>query len=164
MSWTTPKTWTIGEILTKVDLDAQLRDNLGFLKLNIALETAVALTIASGAITKTRSHHTVDTEGGASADYLDTINGGSEGEALLIRPANGARVTILRSGIGNILLPSGGTMSLDNAGKYVLLIFNGTNWCVISGAGSTGGGSGDLDGGDVTDPNNTRVSFDLGGI
>jgi len=163
MSWTTPRTWITGEVLTKANLDAQVRDNLAFLKVNIALESAVALTIANGAVTKTCSHHTIDTEGGASADYLDTINGGSEGDALLIRPADGSRVTIIRSGIGNILIPSGGTMSLDNAGKYVLLIFNGTNWGVIAGA-SSASASGDFDGGDVTDPNNTLISFDLGGI
>ena len=163
MGWTTPKTWTSGAVLPKVDLDTQIRDNLAFLKVNIALESAVALIISSGAVTKSCSHHTIDTEGGASADYLDIINGGNEGEALLIRPASGSRVTVLRSGIGNILIPSGGTMSLDDAGKYVLLIFNGTNWCVVSGA-SSAVGSGDFDGGDVTDPNNTLVSFDLGGI
>ena len=34
-TWTPPKTWTSGEKLTKVDLDAQVRDNLEWLKAQI---------------------------------------------------------------------------------------------------------------------------------
>lgn len=40
MSWTTPKTWTVGEILTAADMNSQLRDNL--------LETAVGKVTTAG--------------------------------------------------------------------------------------------------------------------
>lgn len=33
MAWTTPKTWTVGSLVTADELDVQLRDNLIFLKL-----------------------------------------------------------------------------------------------------------------------------------
>lgn len=32
MAWTTPKTWTVNEVLTAADMNAQLRDNLTFLR------------------------------------------------------------------------------------------------------------------------------------
>ena len=137
MTWTTPKTWTIGEILTKADLDAQVRDNLAFLKVNIALETAVGLTIASGAVAKTRSHHTIDTEGNAASDDLDTISGGAEGELLLIRPADGARTVVIKHGTGNIWNVAQVDILLDDADDYALLVYSGSKWSVIGG-GSTG--------------------------
>ena len=33
MAWTTPKTWSIGELVSADDLNSQVRDNLSFLKL-----------------------------------------------------------------------------------------------------------------------------------
>ena len=42
MAWTAPKTWSVGEILTKALLDVQLRDNL--------LQTAPALVTTDGDI------------------------------------------------------------------------------------------------------------------
>ena len=65
--------------------------------------SAPELTIASGAITKTGAHHTVDTESDAAADDLDTINGGTTiGEVMVLRAANTARAVRMRSGQGNI--------------------------------------------------------------
>ena len=40
MAWTAPRTYTIGEIITKVILDAHVRDNLRYLK---GLDGAVTL-------------------------------------------------------------------------------------------------------------------------
>ena len=54
MAWTNPKTWTAA-VLTVADMNTHVRDNLDFLKENIALEAAVELTIAAGEITKTKS-------------------------------------------------------------------------------------------------------------
>ncbi len=138
MSWTPPRTWVIGEILTKANLDEQVRDNLTFLKVNIALESAVELTIAGGIVTKSRAHHTIDTQGDAASDELDTINGGSEGEVILVRAADGARTVILKHGTGNIWNPAEEDITLDDAGDYCFLVYNGTNWCAISGGLSAG--------------------------
>ena len=51
------------------------------------LGTPTELTIAAGVITRTRSNHTVDTQGDDATDDLDTINGGVEGDILLLRAA-----------------------------------------------------------------------------
>ena len=133
MSWTLPKTWVSGAVLTKADLDTQIRDNLTWLKVNIALETALELTIASGAVTKTCSHHMIDTESDSANDDLVIINGGSEGEVILLRAASGARAVTLKHGTGNIWNPALEDIVLDDAGDYVFLVYDGSNWCAISG-------------------------------
>lgn len=135
MSWTTPRTWVTGEVLSKTNLDTHVRDNLNYLKTNIALEAAVELTISSGAVTKTYSHHTIDTESDAASDDLVTINGGSEGEVILLRPASGARTVIVKHNTGNIWLPGGADISLDDSDDYLLLIYSGSKWSGIGGTG-----------------------------
>jgi hypothetical protein len=133
MSWTVPKTWTTGEVLTKADLDTYLRDNSNFLKTNIALEAAVELTIASGTVTKTQGCHSIDTESDAATDDLDTINGGSEGDVIFIRPASGSRTVIIKHGSGNIRVPGAVDISLVDADDGIVLVFNGSNWTVVGG-------------------------------
>ncbi len=101
--------------------------NLGSLQYNSATE----LTISSGAVTTTQAHHSIDTEADAANDDLDTINGGSGGEILLILPANDARTVRLRHGVGNIFLkhqvesksfsfssPAGSSGTFYSAGYY----------------------------------------------
>ena len=133
MSWTTPKTFT-AEVLTSTDMNAQVRDNLNFLKTNIALEVAVELTLdTDGIITKTYSHHTVDTFEDAASDNLVTISGGAEGELLLIRAAHTDRTVVIDTGAGNIVNPSGTDITLNDTNDYCLLAHNGTNWIVIGG-------------------------------
>src|SRR4030042_462522 len=104
-TWTACKTW-ISEILKSLDLNTELRDNLLFLKENIALETATELTIADGAVTKTRAYHSVDTEADAGSDELDTISGGAEGDVLFIRSESAARTVIVKHNTGNNWKPS----------------------------------------------------------
>jgi hypothetical protein len=90
--------------------------------------TAESLTIASGAITPTKSNVIVDTEGAASTDDLATINNGSVGRQMFISITNAARqVRIVQS--GNIRLPnSGATVTLTNTNQVVWLKHDGTNW------------------------------------
>ena len=137
MSWTEPRTWIIGEKLLKADLDAQVRDNLNYLKTNIALETAAELTISAGEVTKTRAHHTIDTEADAATDDLVTISGGTEGEIILIRPSSGSRTVVLKHNTGNIWSPMFMDVSMLDADSYVLLAYSGSKWCIIG----AGGGS-----------------------
>lgn len=40
MAWTTPKTWSVGEVVTAANMNLHLRDNVGFLKHEIARKTA----------------------------------------------------------------------------------------------------------------------------
>lgn len=83
------------------------------------------LTIAAGVVTVTRSRHRIDTEGGGAADDLDTINGGENGQLLLLSSVSAARVVTVTDNVGNIQL-SGSSMVLDNPVDTLLLEFNTT--------------------------------------
>lgn len=89
-----------------------------------------ALTITTGAITATKSYHTVDTEASAATDDLDTINGGTTGDILIITAANSTRTVVAKDGTGNLSLA--GDFSMDNADDTLTLIYNGTNWLELS--------------------------------
>lgn len=97
----------------------------GFTQLN--LSTSTTLTISSGVITVTRSRHLVDTEASASYDDLDTINGGSAGDVLVLQPLTSARVVVVKHGTGNIFL-NGLDVHLDNPRKALTLLYDGTQW------------------------------------
>ena len=99
---------------------------------------AVELTISSGAVTRTQVYHTIDTESDAASDDLDTINGGAEGDLLIIRAEDSARTVVVKTGTGNIVLSGGVDVTLDDDTDHLALIFNGTNWCDNS---SGGGGA-----------------------
>lgn len=91
--------------------------------------TAGALTIATGAITVTKGYHAIDTEAAAATDDLDTINGGAEGDRVIVRAANAARTVVLKDGTGNLKLE--GDCSLDNSEDTIELIHDGTNWLEV---------------------------------
>lgn len=83
------------------------------------------LTIASGAVTKTGSCHTIDTESDAATDDLDTISGGSDKELLLISGNTpGSRVVTLKHNTGNVWLQWAADYVMDGAGKWILLRYN----------------------------------------
>lgn len=88
------------------------------------------LTITSGAVTKTQSYHTIDTEGDAASDDLDTISGGSTGDIIVITANNTARTVVCKDGTGNLKLS--GDFSLDNTEDTIQLIYDGTNWLELS--------------------------------
>ena len=92
------------------------------------------LTIAGGIVTRVRSNHRLAGQGGA-ADDLDTINGGVEGDLLILRASNSAVTITLKDGTGNIRMPA--DMTLDHADDVELLYFDGTNWLEITGSSNT---------------------------
>lgn len=97
----------------------------GFLKLGTTSE----LTIATGAVTATRSTHTVDTEADAASDDLDTISGTAAGRRLIISPADGARTVVVKHGTGNIFLRGNADITLDDIHDTCwLFCVDGTNW------------------------------------
>ena len=100
--------------------------------------TPTDLTIAAGAITVTRSHHRVDTQGAAATDDLDTINGGSSGRLLIIRPVSSARTVVIKHNTGNILTNGGLDISLDAAEDWAWLLYDAaaTNWYAATGSPS----------------------------
>ena len=130
MAWTAPKTWT-AEQLDSADLNTYMRDNQNFLKVNIAWGSATELTIAAGVVTKTKAYHDIDTEADAASDELDTINGGSEGEIIVIRAENAARTVVCKHGTGNLDL-QGYDIYLTDTDQFLMLMHDGTNWCIVA--------------------------------
>lgn len=100
--------------------------NGGFLNIG----AATTLTIATGAVTATRTHHRIDTEGGGASDTLSTINGGTDGDLLMLRIVNNAR-TVTLDETGNIRL-AGSTFVLSNTTDRILLAYDGTQWIAVS--------------------------------
>jgi hypothetical protein len=92
---------------------------------NVNLSTAGALTVASGAVTSTKSYHTLAGEGAANDDLV-TINGSTTGDILVIRAVDSAVTITVKDGTGNI--QCGGDRALDNAQDTMTLIYDGTNW------------------------------------
>jgi phage-related protein len=98
-----------------------------------SLGAPTELTIgASDDITITGSYHTVDTAGDASSDDLVTINGGSNGQVLVLRAENSARTVVLKHGTGNI--QCGSDISLDNAYDTVTLLYDSATsmWLLLA--------------------------------
>lgn len=88
------------------------------------------LTIASGAITVIHAWHLVDTESDAASDDLDTINGGSIGQIIVITAANSARTVVVKDGTGNLKLA--GDCTLDNREDTLMLLYDGITWLELA--------------------------------
>ena len=128
MAWTTPKTYT-SAVLTSAEKNTYERDNMNFLKVNIALGAASELTIADGVVTKTQAHHHIDTASDGATDDLDTISGGAEGDVIIIRAEHTDRSIVVKDGTGNIDCDA--DITLDTTEKFVVLIYDGTNWQLL---------------------------------
>ena len=83
------------------------------------------LTVASGVITVTSPLHQVIGEGGA-ADDVDTINGGVEGDEIVLRAQDSAVTITFMDGTGNLALS--GNFAADHNSDLLTLVFDGTNW------------------------------------
>jgi hypothetical protein len=90
------------------------------------------LTIASGAVTVTSTYHRLDTEGGAATDNLDTINGGVDGQLLILSDVSSSRDVTAKDATGNIQLT--GDFTFLTARDKLILIYDATAgvWCEIS--------------------------------
>lgn len=115
----------------------------GLLSAELALATlrltnSSELTIASGVVTVTQSHHTIDTEGNASSDDLTTINGASANQILYLRLENASRQVTLKHGTGNIQCSRGADIVLSSTTTWVILLWTGSAW--LAGYNSAGPG------------------------
>ncbi len=154
------------------DWNDQELDNIKTLNMSSATE----LTISSGAVTATQGHHSIDTEGDASTDDLDTINSLEGNDLLFIFAANGDRTVRIRDGIGNIFLrhqnetksysfssPAGGSGTFYTAGFYnwsatdanlnqgsLTVTHGGANVSKAAHAGLVAGGAGSTNQGTVS--------------
>jgi hypothetical protein len=79
----------------------------------------IELTISGGVITVTQTHHTIDTEGDAATDDLDTINGLVANQLYFFYPANDARTVVFKHNTGNILCIGNDDIVLDDAHDFV---------------------------------------------
>lgn len=83
------------------------------------------LTIDTGAVTVTGSSHTLDTEGDASTDTLDTINGGVDGLEVALMQENSARDITIGHNTGNILLAESVNFTFNTANDIIILRYVG---------------------------------------
>lgn len=88
-------------------------------------------TIASDAITITKTYNKVDTEAAAATDNLSTINGGNDGDILILVAANAGRVITLKNGIGNVVTSTGADITLSST-RAIMLFKSGSIWSDIS--------------------------------
>lgn len=115
----------------KVRLAASLSD-AGYLRLT----GSSTLTISGGVVTKTANLHKIDTEGAASSDALDTINGGADGDVLILSLVAAARQVTITNAVGNIYCAGGTAITLATDNDFVLLIYS----AALSGWRALGGG------------------------
>ena len=92
----------------------------GFLNIG----TPSILTIATGVVTATKTRHTIAAESG-TADTLSTINGGAEGDLLVLGPDSGDTITV--DNAGNIVL-SASPFVMNSTGDRLILERGATNW------------------------------------
>lgn len=114
-------------------IDDVLAGNLSFRRLNFG--SPVTRTIASDAIARTRSYHTLIPQSGTSDD-LKTITGGSRGDELKLEINDASYTITIKHGTGNIVLSSGQDLILNSVNQTLSLWFNGTNW--VDSGGSLG--------------------------
>ena len=88
------------------------------------------LTIAAGVITVTGSRHTIDTQSDDATDDLDTINGGLEGDILIIKAKNLAHTVVCKDSTDNLRLA--GDFSLDGLQDTLVLIKRDVVWDEVS--------------------------------
>lgn len=106
--------------------------------LPINMRTPTALTIALGVITvgvaNPGAWYVVDTEAAAATDDLDTINGGADGDIIVLKAANDARTVVVKHATGNLRLDGLVDFSLDNTLDRITLQYDATAavWCELS--------------------------------
>jgi hypothetical protein len=98
---------------------------LNFGKLNLG--PALPLTMVAGVVTITGSYHSIFT---AATANLNSINGGVEGDLLVIRPSAGSGDISARDNTGNLRLA--GNFTLSDPADTMVLLFDGANWIELA--------------------------------
>jgi hypothetical protein len=98
---------------------------------NLIMPFISILTIASGVITVTGTYHSVDTEGGAASDDLDTIDGATAtGQIIILRSTLSTRDIVVKNGTGNI--QCGADRTLNTKEDRIMLMWSGIAWIMLS--------------------------------
>src|SRR3989339_476053 len=74
----------------------------------------------------------VDTEGATATDNLDTINGGTTGDIIILRSVNSTRDVVLKHGTGNLRLDGSADKTLDTPSDTITLLRSGNFWLQTS--------------------------------
>ncbi len=90
---------------------------------------AQALAITGGEIMVTGGYHRVDTEAGSASDDLHTINGSRQGDTVTLQTVSDARTVVLKSGQGNLTLPS--DIVMNTTSLLVQLQFHDGRWSAV---------------------------------
>jgi len=90
--------------------------------------TPDAKTIASGVITYSKFYTRVEPQSG-TADDLDTINGATEGDWLLLcGPGSGANTVTVKDGTGNIQINTDCALAGGSNQQHLMLMFINSAW------------------------------------
>ena len=120
-----------GNQIVDKDLNVSGKVNSKITAHNLVFTKGPELTISSGAITITHSFHQIDTEGDASSDNLDRINGGVNGQILILKPASGSKTVVIRSDENNIYTSGDSSFSMDTTNDTSILLKDGGYWFQI---------------------------------
>ena len=121
---------TIAIAVPQSTINVEARGNLDVSGL-FGLGARQSVTIASGAITATSSIIRIDTQGAASTDNLDTINGSAAGRIIIVHTTSSARDVVLKNGTGNLAL-AGGDVTLGSSTQRLMLMSDGSSWIQVA--------------------------------
>ena len=121
---------TIAIAVPQSTINVEARGNLDVTGL-FGLGARQSVTIASGAITATSSIIRIDTQGAASTDNLDTINGSAAGRIIIVHTTSSARDVVLKNGTGNLAL-AGGDVTLGSSTQRLMLMSDGSSWIQVA--------------------------------
>lgn len=92
-----------------------------------------SLVIASGAITIARKGQVfVTNEAAAATDDLDTINGGVDGDIIVMRAPDGAQIPTVKHATGNLYLAGANDWPMANYRDTITLMKAGSEWLELS--------------------------------
>lgn len=106
----------------------QVSDRLNLGRLNLGPSTQ--LTVVSNAITVTGTVHSVFSAAPPNSVNLETINGGSNGDVIILRGTDTGATIALKDNTGNLRMS--GTFSLTSADDFAVLYCDGTDWYELS--------------------------------
>tara|TARA_X000001382_G_scaffold66846_1_gene46444 strand:+ start:279 stop:857 length:579 start_codon:yes stop_codon:yes gene_type:complete len=89
-------------------------------------QNTTQLLITDGIITVTDTFHSVRVQTGSSDD-LETINGGVDGQILIIKPYDNNDI-VLKNDVDNILCNGGSDVTLNTSRDIAMLIYQSDTW------------------------------------
>lgn len=111
---------SISQLLENLDVNAKSLTNVGVFNLK-----PVNVSVVSNSITRTAARHVVD---GSTPVTLRTINGGAEGDLLILTGTGGSDGVTVESVTGNIALNNAASLILGFPGQFLVLMYDNGNW------------------------------------